>query len=175
MTRAISSRRLVVAAFALVLAGCPSTEHKPTPTPTPVPPVVTPRPVPPPVATPAPSTPSDSNATTLDAYKRDLAQRIHQVHAARIFPGKPPEVLHAVVVLQMVVDANGTPSNVRVLRTPSYAQSEARDAVQSVYAAGPLPRPNARVLGRGRTIEFTESWLFRADGRYQIRSLALPQ
>ena len=174
-----ATRGLGIAALAALLTACPAVDRTPTPAPTPAPPS-SPAPSRPPVITPAPAPtpvpgPRASTAATLDGYKIDLARRIHQVYAARIFPGKPPEVLHAIVVLQMVIDASGTPSNVRILRTPSYAQDQARFAVQSVYAAGPLPRPTATVLGRGRSIEFTESWLFRTDGTFQIRSLALPQ
>jgi len=84
----------------------------------------------------------------------------------------PPHFLRAVIVLQITVDARGTLTEVRTLRSRSPEHTAA--AVKSVRASGPLPAPPRELL-RGGRLEFSETWLFRDDGRFQVRSLAEPQ
>ena len=79
-------------------------------------------------------------------------------------------MLKSIVVLSIAVAADGKPLRVSVLRTNGYRDLVQR-AVDSVHQAAPLPRPDRRLLRGGQT-EFTESWLFRDDGRFQIRSIA---
>jgi protein TonB len=154
------------AAFALVLAlaACgkppaPAPEQPPqTQQPAPTPPVAAPK-------LPPPKTP-------LDAYKRELAQRILTSNAAQTFDGKPPDILHAVVVLQLTVDRNGKLTALKTLRSRHPPQERA--AIASVRAAAPFPAPPASLLRRG-TLEVAETWLFRDDGKFQIRSLAEAQ
>jgi len=43
--------------------------------------------------------------------------------------------------------------------------------LQSVQLAAPFPRPGTLAQRRGLA-EFSETWLFRADGRFQLRSTA---
>jgi hypothetical protein len=45
-------------------------------------------------------------------------------------------------------------------------------AIRSVHRAGPLPAPSAELLGNRETVSFVETWLFRPDGHYQVRSVA---
>jgi protein TonB len=40
-----------------------------------------------------------------------------------------------------------------------------------VRAAAPFPAPPTSLLRRG-TLEIAETWLFRDDGKFQVRSLA---
>jgi protein TonB len=114
-----------------------------------------------------------SSAATLDAYKRDAAQHIHDANAADIFEGAPPALLKAVVVLAIAVDAGGGVKSVSVLRSNGYRDLDQR-AVQSVRRASPLPRPTRAVL-RGASAGYYETWLFRDDGRFQVRSVAMEQ
>jgi len=44
--------------------------------------------------------------------------------------------------------------------------------VRTVQAAVPLPPPPPALLGRGTSVRFTETWLFREDDRFQLRTLA---
>jgi protein TonB len=44
-------------------------------------------------------------------------------------------------------------------------------AHSSVRAAAPFPAPPTSLLRRG-TLEIAETWLFRDDGKFQVRSLA---
>jgi protein TonB len=110
--------------------------------------------------------------TPLDAYKRELAQRILASNAAQTFEGKPPDILYAVVVLQFTVDRAGKVTALKTLRSRHPPQE--RLALASVRAAAPFPAPPAALLRRG-TLEVAETWLFREDGKFQIRSLAEAQ
>jgi protein TonB len=110
--------------------------------------------------------------TPLDAYKRDVAQRILSVNAAQTFEGRPPEILQAVVVLQFTIERSGTLTGLKTLRSRHPAQEKV--ALASVRAAAPFPAPPVALL-RSSRVEVAETWLFRDDGKFQIRSLAEPQ
>jgi protein TonB len=110
---------------------------------------------------------------TLDLYKHDLACRIHARNVGQIYQGAPPPVLRSVVVLTFRVDSKGRPVQIAVRRSNGIRDLERR-AIQSVRLASPLPVPSAAMLKRGST-EITETWLFRDDGRFQVRTLALVQ
>jgi protein TonB len=126
-----------------------------------------------PVATaPEPATPP-SKAWTLNGYKKEAALWISNANQKSLFEGVPPPILKSVVVLSIVIDAEGQPTRVKVLRSNGYTDLE-KIAVQSVHRAAPLPHPN-RIIVRHGGVEYTETWLFRDDGRFQIRTLAQPQ
>lgn len=133
---------------------------------------VPPPPAPPPVAyaEPAPIRHHESVASSPDGYKRDAAEQIYRMNAEHVFLGVPPPILRSVVVLQVRVDSQGNPVHVAVFRSNGFKDLEA-EAINSVHRAAPLPVPNA-VLTRGGHLEYLESWLFRDDGRFQIRSVA---
>jgi len=110
--------------------------------------------------------------TPLDAYKRDVAQRILSANATQTFEGRPPEILQAVVVLQFTIERSGTLTGLKTLRSRHPPQEKV--ALASVRAAAPFPAPPAALL-RSSRVEVAETWLFRDDGKFQIRSLAEPQ
>jgi protein TonB len=118
---------------------------------------------------PGPSKAGDS----LARYKHDVACRIHARNESHLYEGAPPPVLRSVVVLSLRVDSRGRPVRIGVVRSNGIRALERR-AVQSVRAAAPLPIPHAALLRRGAA-EITETWLFRDDGRFQIRTLAQVQ
>jgi len=84
----------------------------------------------------------------------------------------PPHLLRAVIVLQLTIDAQGRLVGVKTLRTPD--QKLAAFAAKSARDAGTLPAPPRELLRRGQ-LEMAETWLFRDDGKFQVRSLAAPQ
>jgi protein TonB len=47
-------------------------------------------------------------------------------------------------------------------------------ALASLHNSAPFPSPNPRLLKGGR-FDASETWLFDDDGRFQLRSIALPQ
>ena len=148
--------------------GVPSQKPGPTPGPKPSP---APRPAPGPG--PGPGGPSATG--TLDGYKHEFSQHIVATNRHLTFEGKLPEVLHAVVVLQITVNATGQLTRVQVLRTPTYARELGSVAAETVRRAAPLPAPSRALMRGQRELQFTETWLFRANGTFQMRALAGPQ
>lgn len=116
---------------------------------------------------PAPVAP---RGQTLAQWKREAATRIHAHNKQHVYDGKVPPIVHAVVVVQMTVAPDGKVLKSEVLRRPDYAASEAALAVKTAQAASPLP-PVPASAGKGN-IQVAETWLFRKDGRFQLRTLA---
>lgn len=114
-----------------------------------------------------------SDAASLSTYKQHAAKRIAALTPEGQADSLPP-ILKSVVVLDISVDRDGNPVHVAVRRSNGYKDLE-RAAVESVKRAGPLPAPSSAVLGGHTTVSYTETWLFRPDGRYQIRSIAEEQ
>ena len=109
---------------------------------------------------------------TLADYKLAVARRIAQSNPQHLYEGPPPPMLKSVVVLTISVDAEGHPVRLRVMRGNGHRALE-QLAVQSVQQAAPLPRPGD--VARRGLAEFNETWLFREDGRFQLRSTAEAQ
>lgn len=98
-----------------------------------------------------------------------------RINQSRVFDGAPPTPLRAIIVLEIELSRDGQVTGVRTLRAPSHGQAQLKLARASVLRAAPYPRPAVTVaLGRPR-IALTETWLFDYAGRFQLRSLALPQ
>jgi protein TonB len=119
---------------------------------------------------PPPAPPARSAAPTLDAYKREAASRITQRNADSIADALPP-ILKSVVVLDITVDRDGRPVVVAVRRSNGYRELE-QAAIASVHRAGPFPAPPPALLEGTNTVTYVETWLFRPDGRFQVRSVA---
>jgi protein TonB len=83
-------------------------------------------------------------------------------------------MLKSVVVLDLTVDRDGNVVKATVRRSNGYKELESV-ALASVRRAGKLPAPSVAVHRGASTVTYLETWLFRADGRFQIRSLAEPQ
>ena len=179
MTRAFESRlSRCVLIMTLALAACGS--------PAPAPPNVS-GPSPAPIVTPpiqtvdaAPSAaPSPSRLRlaardpALDDWKRVAAERVYAVNRTHLFEGRPEHLLRAVIVVEVTVDREGKVTRSKILRSPGIASLDTL-ALGSLKAASPLPAPPAKLVARGPLV-FSETWLFRKDGRFQLRTLALPQ
>jgi protein TonB len=161
--------RIAIVLVAGVLAGC-ATPTADTPVKQPA--AEAPPPVPPVPRAERPQGPI-STATTLDDYKRDLARRISQRNANRVFPGRPQALLRSVVVVRYAVDANGSLLRSEIMRSNRDRETEAT-ALATLRSAVPFPRPAAHLVRKGR-VEMSETWLFNNDGRFQLRTVALPQ
>ena len=130
-----------------------------------------------PAATATPVAAIKSSSWTLDGYKKDAAQWIYGANQKNLFADAPPSVLKSVVVLSIAIDAEGRSSRVTVLRSNGYHELD-QLAIRSVQRASPLPQPSRMIVrgtGPGAGVQYTETWLFRDDGRFQIRSLAQAQ
>ncbi len=108
-----------------------------------------------------------SKAASARDYRIDVARHFYEAYAPRIFKGRLPPLIHAVVVVETTVDANGRPSDVKVVRGPSHAPDVTAAVIQMIRHAGPLPLPT--MLGAGA--KFTEIWLVHKDGRFQLDAL----
>jgi len=123
------------------------------------------------VAPPAATVPATaSTASNLTGYKVEVAKRVYATNADQVFTGKPPPLLRSIVVLSVVVDEKGDVLGTRIFRDNGDAETRAA-ALASLRRAMPLPRPTRAVLRRGQ-VEYLESWLFRRDGKFQMRTLA---
>ncbi len=130
------------------------------------------------VSAPAPTARPDvprevSGAHHVDGYKRDLALRIAQMNAAKVYSGRPQALLRSVVVLRYTVDANGNLVTSEIQRSNRDRVTEAT-ALASLRNSAPFPKPAPHLLRNGR-LEMSETWLFNNDGRFQLRTIAEPQ
>lgn len=114
-----------------------------------------------------------SSASSVDGYKRDLALRISQVNANKVYPGRPQALLRSVVVLRYAVDARGNLVRSEIMRSNRDGETEST-ALATLRNSAPFPKPASHLLRRGQ-LELSETWLFNNDGRFQLRTIAQPQ
>ena len=158
----------LLALLAVALAGCESPRPRLEPAKPAPPPVV--------VAPPAPPAPvePDRPGLTLQDYQKEIATTIAGASAGETFQGKLPPLLRSVVVLQVSIDRQGMPEKVTLFRSNGFQDLE-KLAIAAVYRAAPYPIPGRSLLAGNSALTFTESFLFRSDGRFQIRSIAEEQ
>ena len=107
-----------------------------------------------------------SAALDAKAYRLDAARHVYEAYASRIFKGRLPPLIHAVVVVETTIDAAGRALEVKVVRGPSHAPDVTRAVVEMIRRASPLPAPS-NAIG----FKFTEIWLVNKDGRFQLDAL----
>lgn len=115
----------------------------------------------------------NSSALTLSGYKRDAAQHISSTNYSKVYSGRPQALLRSVVVMKYTIDSQGRVMRSEILRSNHDGETESI-ATHALRAASPLPRPSSRLLRNGQ-LEVIETWLFNDDGRFQLRTIALPQ
>ena len=108
-----------------------------------------------------------SMASTPREYRLDVARHIYDSYPKRIYHGRLPPLIHAVVVLETTVDAQGVPRDVKVVRGPSHAPDVTAAVREMTFRVTPLPVPS-RLGGQVRYIEI---WLVHKDGRFQLDAL----
>ena len=111
-------------------------------------------------------------STNIDAYKREVAQRIVSA-SEHVYDGPIQPMLKSIVVLEITIDRAGNPIDISVYRSNGYKHLEA-SALESVVRAAPFPAPEEGVLDGPGSFTFLETFLFRADDRFQLRSLVAP-
>lgn len=116
---------------------------------------------------------SIDSASTAHAYKLDVAQRISQMNSKHVYAERPQALLRSVVVLRFAIDENGKLLRSEIQRSNKDRQTELI-ALESLKRTAPFPKPAPHLLRRGK-LEMSESWLFNNDGRFQLRTVALPQ
>ena len=108
-------------------------------------------------------------APTLNDYKLGVAHRIVQTNADT-YSQPLPAVLKSIVVLEITVDRAGRATAVSVLRSNGYPHLEAR-ALASVAKAAPFTPPASALVQESGSVSFLETFLFRDDDFFQVRSL----
>ncbi|MGY4828736.1 hypothetical protein ACVNIS_09175 [Sphaerotilaceae bacterium SBD11-9] len=143
---------LAWAALPLVLAGCgssPSTPAAPT------------------AAGPSTKLPAPALAKNWTDFKIQAARRIVEANPNGAYTGAPQQVLLAIPVLEVELNADGSIKRIEVMRRPGQAPETLQLAIDAVKRAAPfgdvskLPKP----------WKFTEVFLFNDDKRFKPRTL----
>jgi len=112
---------------------------------------------------------ADPGFVALSEYKRRVAHRIVQSNRDT-YAAPMPEVLKSIVVLEITVDQAGRATAVSVYRSNGYSHLEKR-ALASVTKAAPFAPPAPGLLQGYSSVSFLETFLFRDDDYFQVRSL----
>ncbi|OUM03417.1 hypothetical protein [Variovorax sp. JS1663] len=104
------------------------------------------------------------------AYRKVGAQHIYKTYPKRIYKGKIPPLVYAVVVTETDIDSTGKVTGVYFSRTPSHAPEVSGLIAQLIKEASPLPSPGK--LG-GHT--YVDTWLWDRSGNFQLDTLTLGQ
>jgi hypothetical protein len=115
---------------------------------------------------PAAAAPKVSLAANPKAYRVDGAKHLYALYADRIFKGKLPPLMHAVVVVETELDAAGNVRDIQMVRVPKHAPEVVVEVRKMIRAASPLPAPQR--MGGTR---YTDIWLVDKSGRFQLDTL----
>jgi len=167
------SRVLTLATPLLLLAACAATPKDEAPKNQVVPETISSselgKPAPMPVPEPIALEPSRAD---LDAYKHIVAEHIAAASRTAIKQNAPRPAdtsLKGVTVVGLQVKTDGNIDRAWVVRSSGDDKLD-QLAVNSVTSVQPLPAPpDNTTLGHGYTI-FSESWLHRVDGHFQLIS-----
>ncbi|WP_085315062.1 energy transducer TonB family protein [Derxia lacustris] len=170
------SRVLTLASPLLLLAACANQPKNEAPTSQPAPETISATELGQPAPLPAPEPiVLEPAKADVDAYKRVVAE--HIAGAARTAlkqdaPRPADTALKGVTVVGLQVHSDGKIDRAWVVRSSGDDKLD-QFALASVVSTQPLPAPPANTtLGIGYTI-FSESWLHRSDGRFQLISKTL--
>ena len=109
-----------------------------------------------------------SAAPSVDAYKKQFAELISERGKDRL-ADTLPVILKGVIVLDVTIDHEGNVTELKLWRSNGYPDIE-KTALESVRKVGRFPAPSEAVRGGQQSVRFLETWLFRHDGRFRIRS-----
>jgi protein TonB len=126
-------------------------------------------PPPPQLQAAPPASPPVVPPLTLEGYKKLVANRVAGA-SEHLFADPLPEMLKSVVVLDITIDREGRLGKVVVRRSNGFRELENR-AIESVRRAAPFAPPSWLARHGDGSVNFLETFLFRDDGRFQIRSL----
>lgn len=104
------------------------------------------------------------------AYRRVGATHIYKTYPKRIYKGKIPPLVYAVVVTETDVDATGRVTGVYFSRTPSHAPEVAPMIAELIKGASPLPNP-----GKLGAHTYVDTWLWDRSGQFQLDTLTQGQ
>ncbi len=165
-----ASRRAVVGSLFLMvgLVGC---GNKPPASPPAPSQIASPAPAPRGATAPAPVSASRMPPPTVsknwNEFKLQAAKRMVAANPNGTYTGKPQQMLLAIPVLEVELNADGSIKNIDIMRRPSQAPETTQMAIDAVRRAGPfgdvskLPKP----------WKFAEAFLFNDDKRFKPRTL----
>ena len=142
------------------LLGCSPSPRAPAPTPAPIVPEARP-------TDPGAPVSVDARVRNWDEYRLRAARRIVSANAGGIYLDTPPEVLLAIPVLAIDLNADGSVRRIEVLRYPGQARETTQVAIEAVRRAAPF----GSVAHLPRPWRLTETFLFRDDRRFKPRTL----
>ena len=143
------------------LSACQSPAPQPARAPAPPP---TPRAAPAPA--PAP-TPYSRPAQSVNEYQLQIAARLLAANPKITYTSRAPDILLAIPVLELELNADGSIRNISVMRKPTQATDTIQIAVDALRRAAPF----GDVSHVPRPWKFTEVFLFDDDRRFKPRQL----
>jgi protein TonB len=115
-----------------------------------------------------------ARAESLDQVRRGFAQMVYEDAGPGINRGAPQPLLRAVVVLRVKLVDNGR-WTAEVVRENDEQPELTRKALASVAHLRRSPEMSPTAAEQLRREGFMEVWLFQNDGRFALKTLALPQ
>ena len=146
---------LGLCALSACQAPAPSPAHAPAPVP---------RALPAPVPAPAPT---GRPARTVDEYQRQIAARLIAANPKITYLTRAPDILLAIPILELEVNADGSVRRISVMRTPTQAPDTIRIATEALRRAAPF----GDVSQVPKPWKFTETFLFDDERRFKPRIL----
>ncbi|MDA7416563.1 hypothetical protein PGB34_09295 [Xenophilus arseniciresistens] len=107
---------------------------------------------------------------TVRAWRKQGAQHIYKRYASKIYKGKIPPLVYAVVVVETDLDAAGRVVQVSFSRTPGHAPEVPPQIAEMIKAASPFPAP-----GRLGAHTYVDTWLWDKSGKFQLDTLTQGQ
>lgn len=169
-------RQAVLAAVVTALVGCSSApKYEPTPAPAPAPQAQprssTPSPKAPAAVAPAPKSggilAAPSTPQNWSEARHQAARRLVAANPEMTYMGKPPDLLLAIPVMTIELNADGSLQNISVMRYPS----QARDTVDLAIAAIKRAAPFGDVSKLPKPWKFNETFLFNTERKFKPMTL----
>lgn len=104
------------------------------------------------------------------SYRKAGAGHIYKQYGGRIYKGKIPPLVYAVVVVETHLDAKGNVEDVSFSRVPEHAPEVAPAIARLVRDASPFPPPT-----RVGPHTYVDTWLWDRSGNFQLDTLTLGQ
>ncbi|VTU23677.1 hypothetical protein [Variovorax sp. PBL-E5] len=100
------------------------------------------------------------------AYRKIGARHIYKTYPKRIYKGRIPPLVYAVVVTETDIDSTGHVTGVHFSRTPSHAPEVSGKIAELIREASPLPNP-----GKLGAHTYVDTWLWDKSGQFQLDSI----
>lgn len=113
----------------------------------------------------APVAPKVYETSSAD-YRREAAQHIYRRLPDKVYKGKMPPFLKAVVVVDIYIEPTGQIGHIDWVRLPKHNPDIKHDIEQAILQSAPFPAPSNL-----KRVSYTETWLWHKSGRFQLDTL----